>query len=463
MPWLVGLLFWGLLSAGVLAQSAPALPQGLFSAPATEPELPSGFGLSDQTGQDSLDQSSAPHSGWGELKGFAELRSGWRTRDPIDQDTGAVREARLQLDWTVQLNDVEAHLVTDLLYDDLASTQANDIESGQGWLDLREASLLLRPLSSVDVNLGRQVLTWGMGDLLFINDLFPKDWKSFFIGRDEAYLKAPSDALKVSIFSELLNIDIVYSPRFDSDRYIEGERLSYFHPFLGVVVGKHHRQAAISRDDWIGDDELAVRLHRLINSAEIAIYGYRGYWKLPSGVDLESGKGYFPQLDVWGASLRTPFLTGIGSVEMGYYDSRESDAGKNAAVRNSEWRFMAGYERELRKNLTTGLQFYLERMEDYSTYLMNLAPQSVARDERRRVITLRLTQLLMNQNLILSFFSYYGDTDQDYHLRVRATYRVSDSWMAEAGANEFQGEEASSFFGQFESNANLYLGLRYSF
>ncbi len=459
---LVGLLFWGLYSSIALAQSEPSLPEGLFPASPTqlaEPELPSGFSLPDLKGR----QSSEQHSNWGEIKGFAEMRSGWRSRDPIDQNRGTVREARLQLDWSIALGDVEAHLVTDLLYDDLASTQANDIESGQGWLDLREASLLVRPLPWADVNLGRQVLTWGTGDLLFINDLFPKDWKSFFIGRDESYLKAPSDALKGSFFTQLLNIDIVYTPRFDSDRYIDGERLSYFQPLVGELVGAHNRLTVTSRGEWIGEDELALRLHRLINSAEVALYGYRGYWKLPLGIKLDSGRGYFPELDVWGASLRAPFLTGIGSVEFGYYDSKESDSGKNAAVRNSEWRFMAGYERELRKNLTAGLQFYLEQMDDYSAYLINLIPGSVVRDERRRVITVRLTQLLMNQNLTLSFFGFYGETDDDYHVRIRANYRVSDNWMVEAGGNEFQGEEVSSFFGQFESNANLYLGVRYSF
>jgi hypothetical protein len=78
----------------------------------------------------------------------------------------------------------------------------------------------------MDVKLGRQILTWGTGDLIFINDLFPKDWISFFIGRDTDYLKAPSDAIKVSLFGEQANLDIVYTPQFDSDRFIEGRCLA---------------------------------------------------------------------------------------------------------------------------------------------------------------------------------------------------------------------------------------------
>ncbi len=75
-----------------------------------------------------------------------------------------------------------------------------DLDSGDGAFDLREASLVFSPSADTDVKVGRQILTWGTGDLVFINDLFPKDWVSFFIGRDVEYLKAPSDALKVSAF-----------------------------------------------------------------------------------------------------------------------------------------------------------------------------------------------------------------------------------------------------------------------
>ncbi|MBI3067936.1 MAG: hypothetical protein HYY79_03365, partial [Betaproteobacteria bacterium] len=33
------------------------------------------------------------------------------------------------------------------------------------------------------LRVGRQVITWGVGDLLFIHDTFPKDWRAFFTGQ----------------------------------------------------------------------------------------------------------------------------------------------------------------------------------------------------------------------------------------------------------------------------------------
>ena len=41
--------------------------------------------------------------------------------------------------------------------------------------DLRMASLTFSPADWMDVRVGRQVLTWGTGDLLFLNDLFGDD------------------------------------------------------------------------------------------------------------------------------------------------------------------------------------------------------------------------------------------------------------------------------------------------
>ena len=39
--------------------------------------------------------------------------------------------------------------------------------------------------NAFDLKIGQQVLTWGTGDYVFLNDLFPKDYQSFFSGRDD--------------------------------------------------------------------------------------------------------------------------------------------------------------------------------------------------------------------------------------------------------------------------------------
>src|SRR3990167_1561696 len=72
----------------------------------------------------------------------------------------------------------------------------HDAVSGEAELEIREAYLDLGG-AKLEARVGRQIITWGTGDLLFINDVFPKDWTALFAGRPLEYLKVGSDALKV--------------------------------------------------------------------------------------------------------------------------------------------------------------------------------------------------------------------------------------------------------------------------
>jgi hypothetical protein len=314
----------------------------------------------------------------------------------------------------------------------------------------------------MDVKVGRQVLTWGTGDLLFINDMFPKDWQSFFIGRDVEYLKAPSDAAKVSLFSDFANIDIVYTPQFDPDDFISGERISYWNSNMSSRAGRNAIQHTDKPDRWFRDDEIAVRVYRNINNYELAFYGYHGYWKSPGGQNTSGTQAIFPDLDVYGASLRGAVGEGIGNLEFGYYQSKDDEDGTNGRINNSQIRFLAGYKQEIGRDFTAGVQYYLEHMMDYDEHQAS-SPVGLESDRNRHVTTLRLTKLLMNQNLTLSLFTYYSPSDKDVYMRPKVNYKATDNLMLEAGANIFFGDYPDTFFGQFKNNTNIYTAIRYSF
>jgi hypothetical protein len=317
----------------------------------------------------------------------------------------------------------------------------------------------------MDVKAGRQILTWGTGDLLFINDHFPKDWVSFFAGRDVEYLKAPSDAVKVSLFSGAANLDVVYTPQFDADRAISGDRFSYYNDGLGRRAGEDAVVSAVQPDDWFEDAEWAARLYRTVAGTELALYGYGGYWKRPAGQTAD-GRASHPPLVVYGASVRGTVAAGIANVEVGYYDSRDDRGGDDPSVRNSEMRFLAGYEQDLpalAPDFTVGLQVYLEWMLDYGAYHRRLPANIPCRDEVRHVVTIRLTRQLLQQNLELSLFAYLSPSDRDAYVRPRAAYKVTDRWRTEVGGSLFYGSDNHTFFGQFEDNSSLYAAMRYSY
>jgi hypothetical protein len=448
----------------------PALPEGLAGQAAeepTEPELPEG--LQDVAAPTVTDHPEPEGENSFlkrlpfDLSGFWEVRFGPYTQRAPGQRDFAVAESRLQLQFDKAFDTTAIRVTTDFIGDAVAYSNRINLETGQGWLDLREANVSFTPLDFVDMKIGRQILTWGTGDLLFLNDLFPKDWNSFLIGRDTEYLKAPSDALKASIFTDVINLDVVYSPAFDADRYIDGRRVNYYDPARGGTVGRDHVRAVDRPDRWFRDDEIAARLYRRAGPWELAGYVYTGFWKSPVGVDPATGRGTFPRLSAYGGSIRGPLAKGIVNAEFAYYDSRDDRSGRDPFVPNSEMRWLIGYEQEVATDFTVGVQYYVEHMLDYDNYQRTLPDGIPRRDELRHVITTRLTLLTMMQNLEWSLFVFYSPSDRDAFLRPRVHYKISDRWAAEVGANVLLGTDEHTFFGQFRDTSNVYLAVRYSF
>ncbi len=292
--------------------------------------------------------------------------------------------------------------------------------------------------------------------------MFPKDWQSFFIGRDTEYLKAPSDALKAGFFSDVVNLDVVYTPQFDPDRYITGERLSYWNGTMQQTAGQNAITHTDKPNRWFQDEEVAARVYRSVQGYDLALYGYWGYWKSPGGMNATQTQAQFPSLDVYGASVQGPLAKGILSAEFGYYHSKDDTRSTNALINNSEMRYLLGYSQEIGRDFTAGLQYYVEQLLDYPEYRAALGA-GPARERYRHLLTLRLTKLFMNQNLRCSLFGYYSPSDDDVYLRPNINYKASDNMALEVGANIFGGDYPHTFFGQFKDNTNLYGAIRYSF
>lgn len=438
---------------------------GATSLNAALPELPSGLDiLLDSSNTTDLSNDIAYDWRDGlpfELSGFWEARLGTRLQDDTNENRISISESRLHVDINSEVSIFTTALAFDAVYDPLMP-ESIDLEYGSGSFDLREASVFFSPTTFMDLKIGRQILTWGTGDLLFINDMFPKDWNSFFLGRDQEYLKAPSDSLKGSFFTPWVNIDVVYTPGFDADRFINGNRISFYNPSTGTIVGQNANLSISKRDKWFEDDEVAARVFRLIGSTELAAYYYNGYWKSPNG-QQSTGDIFFPSLSVYGFSARSPIYNGVGYFEFGYYDSHDDISGSNPLVPNSQSRYLVGYEQELDTNLTGAVQYYLENMMDYANYVRTLPNGIAKQDELRHVITARLTKMLDKQTWILSLFAYYSPSDKDGYIRSNVTYKASDTIRVESGVNIFYGVHNYTFFGQFIQNNNVYGALRIGF
>jgi hypothetical protein len=429
--WLLGLLF----TASVAAQSSDSLDWGDDESWGDDP-----WASEDQTWQ------------W---YGFVE--GAWAERinnDPLIDSDQTLAESRLQLETERAFEDYTVSAKADFWADGVE-------DNAQA--DLRALHLDTTLGESIDLRAGRQVLTWGTGDLVFLNDLFPKDYTAFFSGRHDEYLKAPSDAIKLSWYGDL-TVDAVWMPRANPNRFITGERLSSFSPRQGRRVAAPPKLDPLERDALIDDSEFALRLYQNINGTEWAGYAYKGYDKQPSAYDSQRDRTYFPALEVLGASVRRTGFGGIINAETAYHFGADH-AGDDPNLPNSQWRFLAGYEHEPATNLTLGWQYYLQWTQEHEALIESLpdAQKPFATDEYRHVVTNRLTWQVLRQDLTLSMFTFFSPSDADYYLRPRAEYRFSDQLTGSVGGNVFGGEDDWTFYSQLENNSNLYARLRYQF
>jgi len=429
--WALGLL----LSASVGAQTSDSLD----------------WGDDDGWGDDPW---AADNQGW---QWFGFVEGAWAERiqnDPLVPDDQTLAEARAQIETQRVFENYTVEAKADLWADGVE----NDTQA-----ELRALHVDTTLGEQIDIRAGRQILTWGTGDLVFLNDLFPKDYQAFFSGRNNEYLKAPTDAIKLSWYGNL-TMDLVWLPRANPNRFITGERLSSFSPRAGTRVAAPPKIDPIERDELIDDSELALRLSQSINGVEYAGYAYTGYDKQPSGFDRQQQKAYFPRLSVFGASIRRSAFDGIVNAETAYHSAADS-SGDDPDEPNSQWRFLAGYEHEPVSNLTLGWQYYLQWTQDHAALVSSLPQEQkpFASDEYRHVLTNRLTWQLLRQDLTLSMFTFFSPSDADYYLRPRAEYRFSDQLTGTLGGNLFGGEDDWTFYSQLENNSNVYARLRYQF
>lgn len=420
------------------------------------------FGQDDFADAFSSIDDSSEHLGI-ELSGFVEFEQGININES-SRNILANRRFRLQAD--KRFDDGGIFTKVDFLSDDIEKENA---------LSLRELRFQKRLGKYFDLSVGRQVLTWGVGDLVFINDLFPKDWVALFTGQDMEMLKKPSNTLRLTSYLGAWTFDFAYTPKFTPDRTPNGCRFAIFEPNSRsntLIPGNCGNDSESLKNSDLSHGELAFSTRVEHNGLDLGFYAYRGFYKSPKGLMTQGSNliPYYPKLSVYGASLESPFASGIISAEVGYYDSREDSKGDNFLVENSSFKYLLGYRQEISSSFSYGLQIYSEIMDQYSAYkkayLAN-APSlyKYKQNRTRNTYTLRLTYKTQQDTLFLSLFTYYRPEDRDSFIKFEIAKDLTDQFKIVAGVNLFQGKEnyLDREFGMLKNSDNAYLRMRYSF
>lgn len=309
-----------------------------------------------------------------------------------------------------------------------------------------------------DLRVGRQVITWGLGDLVFVNDVFPKDHEALFAGRPLEYLKRGVDAIKLGAYPNLASFELVLAPSFRESRIPDARRFRLFDPMPAVT----NRETVKP-----GQGEWGLRAYRDVAGYDAALYLYRGFQRTPSmRPDNPAAPAritfFHPALAVFGASLSGRAGSGVLSLEAAYYDSRQDRSGADFAVPNSQTRLLAGYQLQPWEDFTLGLQYYAERMHGYAAYRAALPAGFPVEKRWSYTVGARATQFFLHQTLRFSVYASYNASDGDYFVNPELRYSFTDRVWGALGANAFGGKPWGQF-GQLSRDDNVYVQLRYEF
>ncbi len=176
-------------------------------------------------------------------------------------------EERLQLKLDASKDPFRIFIKADGFYDHIDEKPKSELR--EGYLDFTS--------SKWDGRVGRQVITWGVGDLIFINDVFPKDYEAFFSGRPLEYLKKGIDGAKIGIYPGFASFEVIAIPFFTPNTFPSPNRFWMFDPMPGVTD-----REKVKPPVTLGNTEIALRAYRDIAGFDVSFYAYRGFFRQPS-------------------------------------------------------------------------------------------------------------------------------------------------------------------------------------
>lgn len=383
-----------------------------------------------------------------ELSGFVQLRQAQRLADvdcsQLDGCHAMVQEA-----------------LAEVLFEQRMSDRLSAALRVEGWHDqglrsgraaVREGFVDWSPTGDLNLKLGRQVLTWGVSDYLYVNDIFPKNYDSFFTGGGFDRMKVPVDAARLAWHTGVADVETVVS-RSKADRSPDPQR------FTAMAMSR----SAVEEDDADHQADVAVKLSSHAGGWDWAAYAASlrsreaRYFMDASGLRLDR-----PRLQHVGFSLTGNTAGGLAWIEgaLRHVDDERSMSVSRHFL-GSSMKLIGGYSREIGADLTASAQLQLEAATSRDRYLASLAPGVRATKAVNTIVHLRLHGRWNNQTLGAGAQLFVGN-EGDTHFNPFASWSPADGWTIEGGANLFNGKPDTRY-GVLKDDSNVYVLGRYSF
>jgi hypothetical protein len=190
---------------------------------------------------------------------------------PLGYGTLADLRWRLETDWATE------RFTLSLKADALVDAITNEFDG-----EFRELAIAGTPIRKPRRESRSAGTDLGYGRPAVSERPVPQRFHQLFAGREDEYLKAPSDSLRLTQYNGIANIDFAWTPFFSPDNYIRGERFSFFFPFTGTLVAPDPPFGADRPSRSLENGEFSLRLFRTVKGVEYALYAHRGFFKTPT-------------------------------------------------------------------------------------------------------------------------------------------------------------------------------------
>jgi hypothetical protein len=380
-----------------------------------------------------------------DVTGFVQLREVQRAHSAndcaLDGCRSMAQEAMGELLWERRVNErVTMSARAEAVFGPSASRDR---------ISLREGFLDWTPGSQLNLKFGRQVLTWGVSDYLYVNDIFPKNYDAFFTGGGFDRMKEPVDAARVTWHGPPVSVETIVS-RAKADRLPSPDRfLATQLPATASVVGNDGLDAAFKASSQLQGWDVAAYAASF-QSRERRLY-----------VDATGLRADHPRLKHLGVSLTGNAPSGVVWVEGAIRHAAE--AKDNTVSRHSlgsSVKLIAGYSREVGQDITASMQLQIEAPTNFNRYAATLGPGVRPVERLATTLHARLQSRYLNQTLGIGAQLFAG-SERDTHFNPFANWSPADGWTIEAGANLFNGR-TDTRYGAFRDDSNVYVQGRYS-
>lgn len=376
----------------------------------------------------------------------------------------------------------------------LDAENVRNVDVNQSDLELKELYLDVH-LPSTDLRIGKQIVRWGVVEGARVTDeINPLDLGEFIL-RDVEDRYIPLWMLKADFFLRDYTLEAIWIPDVEGNQPAAHESEWEQFRFLSGL----EKPCSPSLDDpinCIGNSEIALRLSRLVGGWDLSVsyfytwddfpaafrnIGVIGFAAIPQ-VDPVQFQPQYNRLQIPGLTLSKSLGGVVLNAEAAYVYGKVFGQRVGAFTIGStgtvtETVGLGEIQRDFVK-YAVGLDTSLWRVDVSGQILQQYIPNyqsDIIQDQMDTVFGLLVRRTLLNNNLTLMALTLYFVNDDEWLIRPKLSYNITDRTKLSFGADVLIGTIADSdpdgvlipgqfhFVGFFSNNSRVYTEVQYSF